>query len=477
MSPSLESLLSEVEVLETVGDIEQTAVTAVTQDSASVIPGALYCCIRGAHVDGHDLAGAVARAGASSLLVERVLAVDLAQVRVASARRAAGPVAAAFHGHPSRSMAVAGITGTNGKTTTAYLLAAIAEAAGLPAAVIGTLSGPRTTPEAPVLQAELARLRDENRAVVAMEVSSMALDQHRTDGTRFAVAVWTNLTQDHLDYHGTMEAYFEAKAQLFETARSATAVINADDPWGRRLLARLEPGMVAHRYSMDDADALELGLASARFRWRGQDIRLRMGGAHNVSNAVGAATAASVLGISEAQVADGLASIDGVPGRFEAVDAGQPFTVLVDYAHTPDGLEQVLAAVARSGPAGGRVIVVFGCGGERDRAKRPLMAAVATRLAQRVVLTSDNPRGEDPRAIMAEAAAGAVRPEVLVLEPDRAAAIGLALEEALPGDVVVIAGKGHETVQVVEDTALPFDDREVARDVLGRLGYVPHGAL
>jgi UDP-N-acetylmuramoyl-L-alanyl-D-glutamate--2,6-diaminopimelate ligase len=461
-------LLNDVEVLEVVGDAAGTTVMDVTQDSAAVVPGALYCCVPGLRVDGHDLAPAVVEAGAGSLLVERTLEVDVPQVRVPSTRRAVAPVAAAFHGHPSRHLTVVGVTGTNGKTTTTHLLAAVAAAAGRPAGVIGTLSGTRTTPEAPVLQGDLARLRRDGTDVVAMEVSSMALDQHRADAIDFAVAVWTNLTQDHLDYHATMEAYFEAKARLFEPDRSAVAVVNTDDHWGRVLLTRLD--RPARTYSLADAADLDVGLTGSRFRWRGHEVRLRIGGVPNVLNALAAATAADAIGIDPVDVAAGLGTVEGVPGRLEPLDCGQPFTVLVDYAHTPDGLRQVLGSIRRAAP-GASLTVVFGCGGDRDRAKRPLMAAVATELADRVVLTSDNPRHEDPLAIMAEAAAGAVRPEVLVTEPDRAAAIALAVGQARAGDVVIIAGKGHETGQIVGDVVVPFDDRQAARDALGALRH------
>jgi UDP-N-acetylmuramoyl-L-alanyl-D-glutamate--2,6-diaminopimelate ligase len=461
--------LGEVDVVEVVGDIDKVVVTAVTQDSTAVVPGALYCCVPGFRIDGHDLAGAVVAAGAGALLVERRLDVGVPQVVVTSTRRAVAPVAAAFHGHPDRALAVVGVTGTNGKTTTAHLLAGVCNAAGRSAAVIGTLSGTWTTPEAPVLQAMLADERDHARHVVAMEVSSMAMDQHRADAISFAVGVFTNLTQDHLDYHATMEAYFAAKARLFEPGRTAVAVVNADDPWGRRLLHEAEIPVVT--FGLSDAVDLDVGLTESSFAWRGRPVRLALGGLHNVANALAAANAASLLEIEPADVAAGLATVAGVPGRFEAVEAGQPFVVLVDYAHTPDGLEQALRSLGLTHGGSDGLTVVFGCGGDRDRAKRPLMAAVATRLADRVVLTSDNPRSEDAAAIIAEAAAGAERPEVLIIEPDRGAAIALAVAGAGPGDIVLIAGKGHETGQVVGDRVLPFDDRAAARSALAALGF------
>jgi UDP-N-acetylmuramoyl-L-alanyl-D-glutamate--2,6-diaminopimelate ligase len=344
-----------------------------------------------------------------------------------------------------------------------HLLAAGLAAAGRRTGVIGTLSGGLTTPEAPVLQRRLAEYAAEGYGAVAMEVSSIALDQHRADAIEFGVAVWTNLTQDHLDYHGGMEAYYQAKASLFVPGRCRLAAVNVDDPWGRRLLDRLEVPAVPYRLA--DATDLVVGARRSSFQWRGARVELPLGGRHNVANALAAATAAAALGVDPEVIAAGLASAAPVPGRWEAIDAGQPFTVVVDYAHTPDGLTQVLSA-ARGAAGGRRVTVVFGCGGDRDRSKRPHMAAVAADLADLAVLTSDNPRSEDPLAIIGEAAGGAPPGAPLVIEPDRRQAIVFAVAQAAPGDIVVIAGKGHETGQVVGDRVLPFDDREVVRDAL-----------
>ena len=463
MTARLAALLDDVEVAEVIGDAAAVTVTDVTQDSRAVVDGSLYCCIVGRHVDGHDLAAAVVESGARSLLVEHVVDVAVTQVRVASTRRAVAPVAAAFWGHPSSRLSVIGVTGTNGKTTTAHLIAAILRSAGRRTGLLGTLEGTRTTPEAPVLQRQLAAFVDEECEAVAMEVSSIALDQHRADAVEFAVAVWTNLTQDHLDYHGDMESYFRSKAALFVPDRCRLAVVNTDDGWGRRLLRELEVPAVT--YGLGDVDALELGPRRSRFQWRGVDVEVPFGGRHNVANALAAATVAAELGLAPAAIADGLRAAPPVPGRWEVVDGGQPFTVVVDYAHTPDGLTQVLSA-ARGVVGDHRVLVVFGCGGDRDRTKRPLMASVATTLADVAVLTSDNPRHEDPLEIIREAAAGAAPGGDLVVEVDRHEAIALALDRARPGDLVVIAGKGHETGQVVGEETLPFDDREVARALL-----------
>jgi UDP-N-acetylmuramoyl-L-alanyl-D-glutamate--2,6-diaminopimelate ligase len=446
---------------------------AVVHDSRAVADGALFCCVRGSKIDGHELAPAAVEAGAAALLVDHELPLDVPQLVVADVRAALGPVAAAFWDHPSRHLTVLGVTGTAGKTTLTHLLAAILAAAGRRCGVVGTLSGARTTPEAPELQALLADHRRRGDDAVAMEVSSHGLELHRVDATRFAVAVFTNLSQEHLDFHGTMDAYFAAKARLFTPAFTDRAVICVDDPWGRRLLADVEGrGDVAvHPYGIDDACDIRLTPAGASFRWRGHEVRLPLAGRFNVANAVGAATSAAVLGLAPAVIARGLSSAAPVPGRFEVVDAGQPFTVVVDYSHKPDALEQALVAARELVTGDGELTVVFGAGGDRDSAKRPMMGEVAARLADLVVLTSDNPRSEDPAAILADIAAGmpaGAAPGVRT-EPDRRRAIALAVGAVRPGGVVVIAGKGHETTQTVGDTILPFDDRVVAREALAHL--------
>jgi len=447
------------------GDLSGAAdVAAVTHDSRAVAPGALFCCVRGAHADGHDHAPAAAAAGAVALLCERPLGLDLPELRVPSVRAAMGPVAAAFHGEPSARLAVVGITGTNGKTTTAHLLAAILDAAGRPCGVIGTLTGARTTPEAPELQAQLAAFLAEGRQAVSMEVSSHALDQHRVDGTAFALAVFTNLSQDHLDHHGTMEAYFQAKARLFDAGLSARAVVNLDDPHGR--LLRDAAQIPTTGFSLADATAVEAGPRGSRFRWRGTELRTTLAGRFNLANVLAAVTAAAELGVGTDAIAQGLAEAAPVPGRFELVDAGQPFAVVVDYAHTADGLAALLASARELTGPGGRVLVVFGCGGDRDRAKRPAMGAAAAEGADVVVVTSDNPRSEDPHAIIASVLSGIPEDVQPVIEPDRRAAITAAVSRASAGDVVVIAGKGHETTQIAGATCTPFDDRVVAREVL-----------
>ena len=456
----LDELLDGVDVLELKGDAA-VDVRSLTHDSAQVTPGALFCCVPGRHADGHDFAGQAVAAGAVALLVERVLPLDVTQVRVAEVRAAMGPVAAALYGHPSRWLTVVGVTGTNGKTTTTHFLRGIFEANGWHAGTIGTLDGARTTPEAPVLQATLASMRDGGQRAAAVEVSSHALTQRRVDAVHFAAVVFTNLSQDHLDYHGTMEEYFAAKATLFDPARADVAVVNADDSYGRRLIDH--PALRTVAYSRADATDVRSDADSAHFTWRGVDIELSIGGAFNVDNAVAAATTAAELGIDVHVIGRGLAGVT-IPGRYETVRAGQPFAVIVDYAHTPDGLEQLLLA-ARGDVHEGRLFVVFGAGGDRDPGKRPQMGAVAARLADVAVLTSDNPRHEDPFDIIGQVEAGAP-PGALLVEADRRAAIEMALRDAKAGDVVVIAGKGHEQGQDFGDRVEPFDDRDVARQVL-----------
>ncbi len=438
----------------------------VTIDSREVAQGDLFACVPGGRVDGHAFAADAVAAGAAVLVVDHELDVAVPQLVVDDVRAAVGPLAAAVHDHPSRRLAVVGVTGTNGKTTTTNLLAAVLDAHGWPCGVIGTLTGPRTTPEAPELQARLATFATEGRRAVAMEVSSHALALHRVDGTRFRVAVFTNLSQDHLDLHGTMERYFAAKARLFEPGLSDEGVVCVDGPYGE-LLADAASIPVT-RFSMADATDVTLAADHVTFRWSGQTIRLGMGGRFNVANALAAATAARRLDLPAATIAEALSAAPPVPGRFEPVDAGQPFAVVVDYAHTPDGLREVLRS-AREAADGGRVLVVFGCGGDRDAAKRPGMGTIAADGADVVVVTSDNPRREDPAAIISAVLSGISpgTPARVVTEPDRRAAIGLALSEARRGDVVVVAGKGHEPYQEIGDDKVPFDDRAVARELLG----------
>ncbi|HEX5250419.1 MAG TPA: UDP-N-acetylmuramoyl-L-alanyl-D-glutamate--2,6-diaminopimelate ligase [Gaiellales bacterium] len=456
-----------------------TDITAVTYRAEAVVPGALHVCVPGFTADGHDFAGAAVANGAAALVVERELGFDVPQLVVASSRAAMAAAAAAFYGHPSRDLDVVGITGTNGKTTTAFLMHAVLEAAVGQAGLLGTIESriggvveqvARTTPESVDLQAILRRMADAGDRACAMEVSSHALELERVAGVRFAAAGFTNLTQDHLDFHPDMEAYFAAKARLF---REAPGAINVGDEYGRRL-AGMAGGPVLTYAARPDADAdvrphaVEVGAGGAIALIvstpRGPiplDVRLR--GGFNVENVLCAVTLSELLDLPHAAVRAGISAVPGVPGRFEAVEAGQPFTVLVDYAHTPDGLENVLRSAREI--TVGRLICVFGCGGDRDRGKRPLMGRVARRLADVALVTSDNPRSEDPEAIIAEIMDGIP----MESDADRRAAIERAVGLARPGDVVVIAGKGHEQGQQFADRTLPFDDRTVAREALAGL--------
>ncbi len=436
-------------------------------DSRQVAPGQIFACVRGAHSDGHDFAASALSQGASALIVDHQLDLVVPQLVVSDVRRALGPVAAMLAGDPSLRIPVMGVTGTNGKTTVATLLRAIYEAGGLRLQVVGTLTGERTTPEAHQLQPLIARAHADGAAALAMEVSSHALVQHRVDGTRFAVAAFTNLTQDHLDFHLTMEAYFEAKALLFDPEWVGAAVINADDPAGQELIRRWNERaeVPAVTYSLTATSVKRVDGAGVEFLWRGHLVRSPLLGRHNIANALLAAESALALGVDEATIVGGLGVAMGAAGRLESIDEGQPFRVLVDYAHTPDALRSVLAA-ARELAQGGRVIAVFGCGGDRDAAKRAPMGAAASELADVAVLTDDNPRSEAPAEIRAAVRRGMTGRAALVEEPDRRAAIGLALQAARAGDVVVIAGKGHETGQTVGDITLPFDDRVVVREEL-----------
>jgi UDP-N-acetylmuramoyl-L-alanyl-D-glutamate--2,6-diaminopimelate ligase len=384
-------------------------------------------------------------------------------------------------GRPTEQLVLAGVTGTNGKTTTAFLLHSVLEAAGLRPGLIGTIESRvggelrpavRTTPEAIDLQRTFREMVDRGDRSCALEATSHGSELHRLDRVRFDVLVFTNLTQDHLDFHGTLERYFDAKRRLFHVGDPPpAAAVNVGDPYGRRLAEELRAlGREPLTFGLaEEAELhpvqLQLGPDGARFEAGGLAIHTRLRGSFNVENALGTVAAGRLLGLPDEAVATGIASVAGVPGRFEAVEEGQPFTVLVDYAHTPDSLANVLSAAR--GLTAGRVLCVFGCGGDRDRSKRPLMGSIAADGADVAIVTSDNPRSEDPLAIIDEIVTGAG--SALEVEPDRRAAIERAVEEAEPGDVVVIAGKGHEQGQEFRDRKIPFDDREVAREALRRL--------
>jgi UDP-N-acetylmuramoyl-L-alanyl-D-glutamate--2,6-diaminopimelate ligase len=443
-----------------------------------VEPGTLFFCVPGEKVDGHDFAAGAVGAGAVALIVERELDLPVAQVVVADARAAMAPLAARFWGDPTGELRVVGITGTNGKTTTAFLIREVLEAAGLRTGLLGTVRQvvggveeevERTTPEAIDLQATFRRMLEAGDRACVMEVSSHALALHRADAIHFELALFTNLTQDHLDFHGDMEEYFQSKRRLFEMAPKIS-VVNVDDEYGRRLAEEFD--CVTFSAEGVNADFAATGVSfdagGAEFSVAGTAVRTRLPGHFNVANALGAFAATTEMGVLAQVAAEGLARSERVPGRFEPVDEGQDFTVLVDYAHTPDSLENVLRAARRLSE--GRVLAVFGAGGDRDRDKRPKMGRAGASLSDVAIVTSDNPRSEDPEAIIAEVLGGVENGANVEVEPDRRAAIALALKQARTGDTVVIAGKGHEQGQEFEDgRKIPFDDREVAREELRRL--------
>lgn len=468
-------------------------VRALAYDSRRVQPGTVFFAIQGENSDGHHFVPQALERGAVAVVSERPAPAGFGVpwMQVPKIRRALSNAARAFYGHPERQLRLAGITGTNGKTTTAYLVASVLRAAGIGAGLFGTieyqvagktLPAPNTTPESLDLASYLADVRRAGDEAAVMEVSSHALGQERVWGFPFAAAIFTNLTQDHLDYHHTMEEYFRAKKRLFEglgTPPPQLAVINSDDPWGRRLLDEISGTTITFGCSS------QASVYPKRFSSNGNGIEALVGapqgalkivsplvGRPNLMNILAAVAVSQALGISTESIQQGVAALQSVPGRFERVVASQPFLVVVDYAHTDDALRKVLATAREF--ARGRLIVVFGCGGDRDRSKRVPMGEAAGSLADLVVLTSDNPRSEDPVVIMNDALVGLQRTGTpYFLEVDRGAAIRRALEHAREGDVVVIAGKGHETYQVLKDRTVSFNDRQVARQALGELGYGP----
>ncbi len=492
------TLLEEIEGAVLQGD-PSTPISGLAYHTRDVAAGTLFCCVPGVAHDGHRFAGQAVAAGASALLCERETGEPVPYIIVPSVRRAMAAVAAQWYGHPSRELRVVGITGTNGKTTTSYLIARIFEEAGLPSGLLGTVVnriGGRewpvqlTTPESLDLQRMFGEMVEAGDKACVFEVSSHALSQERSAAISFDAVVFSNLTRDHLDYHSDFEDYFAAKRRLFlpEEGRNgaAVAVVNTGDRYGERLAAECS---AVYRgdlwtYALEGAaEGAPTALArSVEVHAHGSSfilevprlgvserVSLLLTARFNVENALAAATTALALGLPLQAVLRALAGVEGVPGRFQAVRAGQPFGVLVDYAHTPDSLENALAA-ARDLTVG-RLIVVFGCGGDRDRGKRPLMGEIAARLADLAVVTSDNPRTEEPSAIIADILSG-ISPEghaAVSTEEDRRAAIAGALRGARAGDTVLIAGKGHEQGQIVGRERLPFDDRTVALEVLAEL--------
>jgi UDP-N-acetylmuramoyl-L-alanyl-D-glutamate--2,6-diaminopimelate ligase len=454
-------------------------ITDLAYDARRAGPGALFVCVLGQKVDGHGFAGQAVEQGASALIVERPLDLSVPQLVVRDSREAMALAADAFFAQPTRELEVVGVTGTNGKTTTAFLLFAILAAAGRRPGLLGTIenriggerrAATRTTSEAIDLQRTFREMLDAGDRSCALEATSHGSVLKRLLGVRFRALVFTNLSQDHLDFHGTIESYFAAKRRLFTEpdvdGNRPRAAINVGDDHGRRLADELRAlGEDPAEFSLDEADALDIGPAGSSFTFADLELRTALRGRFNVENVLGAVAAARLLGIGDDAIVAGVEHLTGVPGRFEAVDEGQRFVVLVDYSHTPDALESLLTearALATS-----RLICVFGCGGDRDRGKRPLMGEIASRLSDQAIVTSDNPRSEDPQAIIDEILEGVTTS--VEIEPDRARAIAHAVEQAGEGDVVVIAGKGHEQGQEFADRTIPFDDRDVARDALRRL--------
>ena len=447
-------------------------------DTRAVTDGALFFCVAGERVDGHDLAWEAIERGAAAVVVERPLEVDVPQLVVRSVRESMPVAADVFFAEPTKGLELAGVTGTNGKTTTAFLLRAILDAAGRRPGLVGTVEwevgsrrrpAPYTTPEAIDLQRLFREMLDAGDRSAAVEASSHGSAHRRLDRVRFDVLVFTNLSQDHLDLHGSMDDYFQAKRRLFTGPQPPPAAVNVGDEWGRRLADDLED---AHRAPLVTfglsagaeirAEDLEVTATGSTFRAAGIDVRTPLRGLFNAENVLGAVAAGILLNLDEDAIAHGIAGMSAVPGRFEAIEEGQPFTVVVDYAHTPDSLSTVLDAARELGD--GRVIVVFGAGGDRDRGKRPLMGRVAADNADVVIVTSDNPRSEDPLAIIQDVLQGAGLD--VEIDPDRRSAIGRAFSLAKAGDVVVIAGKGHEQGQDAAGVVTPFDDRDVARELL-----------
>ncbi len=473
----LEALIRALAPSEVTG-VRPVEIGDLAYDTRKVTGGALFFCVPGQRVDGHDLAWEAIERGAAALVVERELDVSIPQLVVHDTRAAMPLAADAFFGEPTKELELAGVTGTNGKTTTAYLLRSMLDAAGRTPGLVGTVEwivggeqrgAPFTTPEAIDLQRLFREMIDAGDRSAAVEASSHGAALRRLDRVRFDALVFTNLSQDHLDLHGTMEEYFQAKRRLFTGVQPPPAAVNVGDEWGQRLAGDLA---ASHRapvitFGLDEGaeirpEGLEATAQGSSFRAAGIDVETPLRGLFNVENVLGAVAAGLLLDLDEDAIAEGIARVAEVPGRFQAIDEGQPFAVLVDFAHTPDSLETVLESARELGD--GRVIIVFGAGGDRDRGKRPLMGKVASERADLAIVTSDNPRSEDPLAIIQDILQGTGLE--VEIDPDRRAAIHRAISLAEPGDVVVIAGKGHEQGQEIAGVVEPFDDRDVAREAL-----------
>ncbi|MGH9773423.1 MAG: UDP-N-acetylmuramoyl-L-alanyl-D-glutamate--2,6-diaminopimelate ligase [Candidatus Acidiferrales bacterium] len=488
----LRDVLAGAEILQLAGSAE-ALISSIAYNSRKVAPGALFFALRGEKSDGNQFVSQAIERGAIAIASENPAPADLpteiSWVRAAHARRALAISAANFFGHPADHLEMAAITGTNGKTTTAYLIDSIFCAAGKTTGLLGTISyrtpkgvhsAPNTTPESLDFQQILAEIAEAGGTHVALEASSHALAMDRLWGCRFGAAVFTNLTREHMDYHKDFENYFSAKRLLFEgtgAGRPKCGVVNIDDPYGKRLCGLAKETLTYGLEAGAQVTAKKFALAFSGLEFTAQTpagkiaVHSPLVGRINVYNILAAIGAALALGIEKQAIEAGIANLKNVPGRFERIDEGQPFLVIVDYAHTDDALQNLLATARELSPSG-RIIIVFGAGGERDRTKRPLMGEAAGRGADLVVLTSDNPRSEDPLRIINDVVVGLQKVNAKYrIEPDRERAIPLAFEEARPGDMVLLAGKGHETYQILRDVTLDFDDRDMARRFLRERGY------
>ena len=463
---TVDSLVMHADISATIIGDKNAVISGITQDSRNVEPGDILCCVRGDLFDGHQFINEAISRGAIAVLVDHIvesIETSVVQIVVSDVRPVLGRVASAAFRHPASSLKMIGITGTNGKTTTAAILGSLLSAYGGSVRVMGTLTGARTTPESIDLHAQLRSCVDAGTDHVVMEVSSHALEHHRVDGIVFDVAIFTNLGHDHLDFHGTMENYFAAKRKLFTSEHTRVAVVNTDDPYGRQL--QNDARVPTFTYSLSNVNNVVVRASQVSFSWKTHNVQLPIGGSFAVVNALAAITAASELGVPDERIIVGCAAVQTIPGRFESVQNSADIDVIVDFAHTPEGLEGLLTSareIARTG-----LIVVFGCGGDRDHAKRPLMGSIASQGADKVIVTSDNPRSEDPERIIADVMSGVVVDHALVSSiVNREKAIESAILGAKHGDMVVIAGKGHETTQEINGVMMPSSDVAIAAKAL-----------
>jgi UDP-N-acetylmuramoyl-L-alanyl-D-glutamate--2,6-diaminopimelate ligase len=450
-------------------DASTIRITNLSQHHEDAEPGGLHFCIRGASYDGHRYAREAVSAGALVVVCAyRIEDLPVPQILVDNVREAMAYIACAFYSHPSRKINVVGITGTNGKSSTASMLENILDTLGVSVLTYGTLTGRHTTPESLLFQRRLAGAVAADIDTVVTEVTSHSLVQHRVDGTTFRIAAFTNLTPDHLDYHKTMEAYFRAKSQLFDSAVSKSCVIDVSTEWGVRLASLIDSSRL-HAFDPRDITVDRLSPKGANIRWRGYSAYLPVTPRFYLNNAIMAAEIALTLGHEPSEVATSLCNLRGVRGRYEVIDTGQPFVAIVDFAHTPDAINCVLRDTRELYPQA-NLVIVFGCGGDRDREKRAAMGAIAASLADRIILTSDNPRSEDPGAIIDQIYSGVpleFQPKVTIV-PDRAKAIAGAVQDAHAGDVILVAGKGHEQYQEIQGKRQPFQDQQILRAELAK---------